>query len=82
MFSFGIVCVFAVEILVIFAVVEEELGEEEVVEAHVIERQIPYADEAELYAFYDYIGDSSWIQALHVLAAGINKSNPRRPVSE
>ncbi|KAI1193247.1 kinase-like domain-containing protein [Nemania serpens] len=83
MFSFGVVCVYAIHKRIIFAVSEEELGDGEEILAHVLERQISYfADEEGLDALYKHLSDDNpWVQVLDILRAGFNKDNPRRPVS-
>ncbi|KAI8944636.1 kinase-like protein [Xylaria longipes] len=83
MFSFGVVCIYAVHKRIIFAVSEEELGGGEEILAHVLERQISYfADEEGLDALYKHLGDDNpWVQVLDILRGGFSKDNPRRPVS-
>lgn len=83
MFSFGVVCIYAVHKRIIFAVSEEELGDGEEILAHVLERQISYfADEESLDALKKHLGaDNPWVHVFDILRGGFNKDNPRRPVS-
>ncbi|KAI0857107.1 kinase-like protein [Xylaria cubensis] len=82
-FSFGVVCIYAVHKRIIFAVSEEELGDGEEILAHVLERQISYfADEEGLDALYKHLGsDNPWVHVFDILRGGFGKDNPRRPVS-
>ncbi|KAK2759986.1 hypothetical protein FQN54_002722 [Arachnomyces sp. PD_36] len=82
-FSFGIVCIYAMTKRVIFAVAPEELGEGEQPLALVIERQISYfADQDSFEAFMRHIGEASpWCEIFKVLRDGFNAENPRRPFS-
>ncbi|KAL8717814.1 MAG: hypothetical protein Q9225_004987 [Loekoesia sp. 1 TL-2023] len=77
MFSFGIVCVYAVRKRVIFAINEEKLEEGVDPLAVVLRRQISYfADPAGLLGFLNYIGEESpWFE---VFGDIIDKS-PRQP---
>lgn len=80
MFSFGIICIYAVLKRVIFAVGEEELGEGEELLSVILERQISYfGDEAGINRLMEYLGDSPWCEVLKVLRDGFNKNNPRKP---
>ncbi|KAJ0106876.1 hypothetical protein J7T55_014952 [Diaporthe amygdali] len=82
MFSFGIVCIYAVYKRVIFAVGEHELGEGEDILAHVLERQISYfADKEGLAGLLRHLGDSPWVEIFGVLRDGFNADNPRKPFS-
>ncbi|MCJ1280773.1 hypothetical protein MMC26_000090 [Xylographa opegraphella] len=79
-FSFGIVCIYAVLKHVIFHVDEEALPDGEVALAHVLERQISYfADRESLDGLLRHLGDSPWCQVLETLRDGFNKENPREP---
>ncbi|KAL8967275.1 MAG: hypothetical protein Q9197_005516 [Variospora fuerteventurae] len=79
-FSFGIVCIYAVLKHVILYVDEEALPEDEVALAHVLERQISYfADWESLDGLLRHLGDSPWCQVLETLRGGFNKENPREP---
>ncbi|QSS60257.1 hypothetical protein I7I51_05054 [Histoplasma capsulatum] len=79
-FSFALVCIYAMHKRVIFAVGEEELDEGVDPLAIVIERQISYfADEDALNGFLKYLGDNPWIRVFEVIRDGFNKNNPRRP---
>ncbi|KAG4442807.1 hypothetical protein IFR05_001688 [Cadophora sp. M221] len=81
-FSFGIVCIYAVTKQVIFAVEREDLGEGEEPLAVVLERQISYfADEEGLNGLLSHLGDSPWCQVLETLRDGFNKTNPRKPIA-
>ncbi|KAI0104169.1 kinase-like protein [Nemania sp. FL0031] len=83
MFSFGVVCIYAVYKRILFYVSEEELGDGEEILAHVLERQISYfADEEGLNALYKHLGNENpWVQVFDILRGGFNADNPRRPVS-
>ncbi|KAL9087402.1 MAG: hypothetical protein Q9165_006699 [Trypethelium subeluteriae] len=79
-FSFALVCIYAVHKRVIFAIGEEELDEGVEPLAVVIERQMSYfADEDELSRFIQYLGDNPWIPVFEVTRDGFNKDNPRKP---
>ncbi|KAH7381557.1 kinase-like domain-containing protein [Pyrenochaeta sp. MPI-SDFR-AT-0127] len=81
-FSFAIVCIYAVHKRVIFAVGEEELEEGVEPLAVVIERQISYfADEDGLSGFIKQLGNNPWVPVFEVTRDGFNKDNPRRPFS-
>ncbi|KKA21774.1 hypothetical protein T310_4199 [Rasamsonia emersonii CBS 393.64] len=89
-FSFGIVCIYAVLKRVIFAIDDSELGEDEPL-AVLLERQISYfADTDGLDGFLEYLGDSPWREVIEVLRDGfailqsddcgsIEKSQPLTP---
>ncbi|KAA6413530.1 MAG: serine threonine kinase [Lasallia pustulata] len=82
MFSFGVVCIYAVHKRVIFAIGEHELEEGLEPLAIVLERQISYfADEDGLDMLFNHLGDTPWCQVLKILKSGFNKTNPRRPFS-
>lgn len=77
-------CIYAVHKLVIFAVAESELGEGEVVLAHVLERQISYFADAEgLAELLRLLGESNspWVDIFAVIRDGFNADNPRKPFS-
>ncbi|KAM5449678.1 hypothetical protein MaudCBS49596_004799 [Microsporum audouinii] len=79
-FSFAIVCIYAVHKKVIFAVDESELGEGEEKLARVIERQISFfADQDSIQEFLHHIRESPWAEIFRVIRDGFNKENPRRP---
>ncbi|KAK2749961.1 hypothetical protein FQN55_002678 [Onygenales sp. PD_40] len=79
-FAFGIVCIYAVHKLIIFAIDESELGEGEEILAHVLERQISYfADEEGIQGFLEYIRGSPYAEIFRVIRDGFGKQNPRRP---
>ncbi|TAQ88176.1 hypothetical protein B7494_g3490 [Chlorociboria aeruginascens] len=81
-FSFGVVCIYAVLKRVIFAVDKEKLAEGEEILAVVLERQISYfADEDGLNGLLQHLGDSPWCEVLQVIRDGFNKTNPRKPFS-
>ncbi|KAF1950066.1 kinase-like protein [Byssothecium circinans] len=67
-FSFGVVCIYALTKRVIFAVADEELKEGEVKLAIVLERQLSYFSDAESFA-----------RIFTVIAEGFNKEFPRAP---
>ncbi|PSN71893.1 hypothetical protein BS50DRAFT_237935 [Corynespora cassiicola Philippines] len=82
MFSFALVCIYAIHKRVIFAVGEDELEEGVEPLAVVIERQISYfADEDGLAGFMKHLGDSPWVPVFEVTRDGFNKENPRKPIS-
>ncbi|KAI4153093.1 MAG: hypothetical protein LQ340_002520 [Diploschistes diacapsis] len=82
MFSFGVVCIYAVLKRVIFAIGEDELREGEEPLSIVLERQISYfADEDGLNALLNHLGNSPWCAVLKVIKDGFNKINPRKPFS-
>ncbi|KAH8425609.1 uncharacterized protein LDX57_003358 [Aspergillus melleus] len=81
-FSFALVCIYAIHKRVVFAVGEDELDEGVDPLAVVIERQISYfADEEGLKGFLNYLGDSPWTQVFEVIRDGFNEDNPRKPFS-
>ncbi|PTU22458.1 hypothetical protein P175DRAFT_0430559 [Aspergillus ochraceoroseus IBT 24754] len=82
-FSFALVCIYAMHRRVIFAVGDDELEEGAVDPlAVVIERQISYfADEDGLKGFLKYLGDNPWVHVFEIVRDGFNKENPRRPFS-
>ncbi|KAL8928756.1 MAG: hypothetical protein Q9208_001534 [Pyrenodesmia sp. 3 TL-2023] len=80
MFSFGIVCIYAVLKRVIFAVDEEELREGEDVLSVVLTRQMSYfADLDGLHGLLKHLGNSPWCEVFHILAGGFGAENPRKP---
>ncbi|KAL9135478.1 MAG: hypothetical protein Q9175_003330 [Cornicularia normoerica] len=82
MFSFGVVCIFAVLKRVIFAVGEGELAEGEEPLSIVLERQISYfTDEDGLNVLLNHLGNSPWCRVLEVIRDGFNKTRPRKPFS-
>ncbi|EKG12718.1 hypothetical protein MPH_10131, partial [Macrophomina phaseolina MS6] len=77
MFSFGIVCVYAVLKRVIFAVGEEELGEGEEPLSIILERQISYfGDEAGINGLLEYLDNSPWCEVVKVIRNAFNETNP------
>ncbi|KAL9076571.1 MAG: hypothetical protein Q9161_000903 [Pseudevernia consocians] len=81
-FSFGVVCIYAVLQRVIFAVGEDELAEGEEPLSIVLERQISYfADEDGLNALLNRLGNSPRCGVLKVIRDGFNKTQPRKPFS-
>ncbi|KAL9624565.1 MAG: hypothetical protein Q9160_001229 [Pyrenula sp. 1 TL-2023] len=82
MFSFGIICIYAITKKVIFYVSEEEVGEGGEILSFVLERHLSYfAEEDTLEAFLRYLGESPWVEIFQVLRSGFNKENPREPFS-
>ncbi|KAF3895034.1 Calcium/calmodulin dependent protein kinase [Trichophyton interdigitale] len=78
-FSFAVVCIYAVHRRLIFSVDESELGAGEIL-AHVIEQQIPYfADEDSIQEFLELIRESPWAEVFKITRDGFNKENPRKP---
>ncbi|KAE8352240.1 kinase-like protein [Aspergillus coremiiformis] len=81
-FSFALVCIYAIHKRVIFAVGEEELEEGVDPLAIIIERQISYfADEDGLNGLLRFLGDNPWVRVFEVIRDGFNKDNPRKPFS-
>ncbi|OJD25306.1 CMGC protein kinase [Blastomyces percursus] len=83
-FSFGIVCIYAVHKRIMFAVDESELGPGEEILAHVLERQISFfADADGIQGFIDLIGrnDSPYTEIFRVIRDGFNAENPWRQFS-
>ncbi|RAL06639.1 putative calcium/calmodulin dependent protein kinase [Aspergillus homomorphus CBS 101889] len=81
-FSFALVCIYAMHKRVIFAVGEDELEEGVDPLAVVIERQISYfADMDGLNGLLNHLGDNPWVQVFETIRDGFNKDNPRRPFS-
>ncbi|EFE35187.1 uncharacterized protein ARB_06144 [Trichophyton benhamiae CBS 112371] len=79
-FSFALVCIYAVHKRVIFAVGEEELEERINPLSIIIERQISYfANEDGINGLVKYLGDSPWVHIFQVIRDGFNSDNPRRP---
>ncbi|KAH8732472.1 kinase-like domain-containing protein [Phaeosphaeriaceae sp. PMI808] len=82
MFSFALVCIYAVHKRVIFTVGEEELDEGVEPLAVVIQRQISYfADEEGMGGFLRHLGDNPRVPIFEVTRNGFNKDNPRKPFS-
>ncbi|MCJ1476952.1 hypothetical protein MMC13_005622 [Lambiella insularis] len=80
MFSFGIVCIYAVLKHVILYVDEKALPEGELALAHVFERQISYFADLESFdGLLRHLSGSPWRQVLEALRGGFNKENPRKP---
>ncbi|OOF93083.1 hypothetical protein ASPCADRAFT_8030 [Aspergillus carbonarius ITEM 5010] len=81
-FSFALVCIYAMHKRVIFAVGDDELEEGVDPLAVVVERQVSYfADEDGLKGLLEYLRDNPWVQVFEVIRDGFNKDNPRRPFS-
>ena len=66
MFSFGIVCIYAVVKQMVFVYEEAELQDGKVaLDVIVLRRQISYFAEREaLEAFFDHIGEPSWAELI------------------
>ncbi|SMY28943.1 unnamed protein product [Zymoseptoria tritici ST99CH_1A5] len=81
MFSFGLVCIYAMTQRLVLAVDESELLEGEDKLAIVLERQSSYfADESGFKAFMQYIGaESAWHEIFRVINSGFGKDQPRKP---
>ncbi|KAI9678155.1 MAG: hypothetical protein M1817_006100 [Caeruleum heppii] len=79
-FSFGVVCIYAVLKSVLFAVDEDQLAEGIEPLSVVLERQISYfADQDGLNGLLEHLGDSPWREIFEVIRDGFNKTNPRKP---
>ncbi|KAH7348172.1 kinase-like domain-containing protein [Pyrenochaeta sp. MPI-SDFR-AT-0127] len=79
-FSFGIVCIYALTKRVIFAVGDEELKEGEDKLAIVLERQLSYFSDLEsLGGLLQHLGDSPWVEIFTVIAEGFNEQFPGAP---
>ncbi|KAI9929823.1 hypothetical protein MW887_011628 [Aspergillus wentii] len=82
-FSFALVCIYAIQKRVLFAVGNEELEPGVDPLAIVIGRQISYfANKDSLDAFLTYLGDDNqnpWIRAFKIIRDGFSQENPRKP---
>ncbi|KAF2493085.1 kinase-like protein [Lophium mytilinum] len=79
-FSFRIVCIYALIKRVIFAVGDEELHAGEEKSANVLERQISYFSDPEGFAgLLQHLGEGLWVQIFTVIADGFNEEYPRMP---
>ncbi|KAF2014219.1 kinase-like protein [Aaosphaeria arxii CBS 175.79] len=80
MFSFGIVCIYALLKRVIFAVEDEEIIEGEVKEAVVLERQLSYFADGDSYqGLLRYLADNPWVQVFEIVATTFGEKYPREP---
>ncbi|UPX12663.1 uncharacterized protein EKO05_0003204 [Ascochyta rabiei] len=80
MFSFGLVCIYAITKRVVLAVDEEEIPEGIELLDIVLERQLSYFSDLEgIDGLIRYLGDSPWAQLIAMVAADFNADNPRRP---
>ncbi|KAF2768659.1 kinase-like protein [Teratosphaeria nubilosa] len=81
MFSFGLVCIYAMTRILPFAVDESELPEDIEPLAVVLERQISYfAEDIDLRAFLRYLGDNAeWVEIFRAVASAFVQGQPRRP---
>ncbi|KAJ5146209.1 kinase-like protein [Penicillium bovifimosum] len=79
-FSFALVCIYAMHKGVVFAVGDDELEKGVDRLAIVIERQISYfADEDGLRSFLKHLGDNAWVRVFEVIRDGFNANFPRGP---
>ncbi|KAH8723994.1 kinase-like domain-containing protein, partial [Phaeosphaeriaceae sp. PMI808] len=79
-FTFGIVCIYALTKRVIFAVEDGELGEGEEKLAIVLDRQLSYFSDLEGFnGLLQHLGDSPWVQVFTVIAESFSKDHPRTP---
>ncbi|KAF2815025.1 kinase-like protein [Mytilinidion resinicola] len=82
-FSFGVVCIYALTKRVIFAVGDDELNEGEDKLAIVLERQISYFCDPEGFGgLLKHLGESPWVQIFTVIAEGFNEENSRLPFAQ
>ncbi|KAH9872956.1 hypothetical protein J1614_005351 [Plenodomus biglobosus] len=82
MFSFGLVCIYAITKCVILAVDEAEVPDGIEIEDIVLERQLSYFSDLEgIQGLIRYLGDSPWAELIAMVAADFNADNPRRPFS-
>ncbi|KAJ4355359.1 uncharacterized protein N0V89_003375 [Didymosphaeria variabile] len=80
MFSFGLVCIYAMTKRVVLAVDEEEIPEGIELLDIVLERQLSYFSDLEgIDGLIQYLGNSPWAQLIAMVAADFNADNPRRP---
>ncbi|KAJ8117623.1 hypothetical protein OPT61_g1209 [Boeremia exigua] len=80
MFSFGLVCIYAITKRVVLAVDEREIPESIELLDIVLERQLSYFSDIEgVEGLIRYLGDSPWAQLIAMIAADFNADNPRRP---
>ncbi|KAH8712230.1 kinase-like domain-containing protein [Phaeosphaeriaceae sp. PMI808] len=80
MFSFGLVCIYAVTKQVVLAVDEDEIPEGIELLDIVLERQLSYFSDFEgIQGLIQYLGESPWAQLIAMIAADFNADNPRRP---
>ena len=81
-FSFGIVCIYAVLKDIIFAIDEADLeGGAVEPQAIILERQISYFSDPEgLQGLLDHLGDNPWCDILAIIRSGVGiEENPARP---
>lgn len=80
-FSFGIVCIFAMTKLVIFAVDEETLPEGIDKLSIVLERQLSYFSEdfEDYKGLLQYLGNSPWVDVFTAVASAFGDDCPREP---
>ncbi|CZT14128.1 related to calcium/calmodulin dependent protein kinase [Ramularia collo-cygni] len=81
MFSFGLVCIYAMTQILPFAIDTTDLPEEIEPLAVILERQISYfAEEQDLHAFLRYLGHKpEWVEIFQVVARVFEEGQPRRP---
>ncbi|KAF2142627.1 uncharacterized protein K452DRAFT_226940 [Aplosporella prunicola CBS 121167] len=81
-FSFGIVCIYAILGRVIFAVGKEELSDDVEPQAIIIERQISYfADMEGFNGLLEHLGNSQWRPIFQYIRSGFGRDNPREPIT-
>ncbi|EFW16502.1 conserved hypothetical protein [Coccidioides posadasii str. Silveira] len=82
-FSFGVVCIYAMLKEAIFSMDESQLPEGVEPLSVILERQLSYFANAEsLNGFLAYLGDENpWCNAFKTLWEGFNERNPRKPFS-
>lgn len=82
MFSFGIVCVYAVTKRLIFAVDKDEIEEGSDVLAVILQRQFSYfAEEDGFNGLLKHLGDSHWCENFRVIRDSFDETHPLMPVS-
>ncbi|EEP79499.1 predicted protein [Uncinocarpus reesii 1704] len=83
MFSFGVVCIYAILKEAIFSMDESRLPKGVNPLSVILERQLSYfADAQSLNGFLVYLGEENpWCNAFKTLWEGFNEGNPRKPFS-
>ncbi|KAF1851293.1 kinase-like protein [Cucurbitaria berberidis CBS 394.84] len=81
-FSFGIVCIYAITKHIIFAVTDEELNEGEEKLAVVLERQVSYFGDIEgMTGLLEHLKDNPWVGLYTLILQAFGKENrPMQPI--
>ncbi|KAI4922556.1 hypothetical protein J4E90_000987 [Alternaria incomplexa] len=81
MFSFGLVCIYAVTKEAVLAVDPKKATEDNPIEAIVVRRQVSYfSDLEDMEGLITYLEDSPWIGYLNFVMANFSEDYPRRPL--